>query len=198
VCGVILSFFWVAGVMAELSTQEFIKQFQEAVQRRDGKKIGQLVQQNPEAAKQAKLVLEKAGEGEGESAKMAKAMGGLLSQFLQALQANTGADDPNTAEMNRLNKEAEKYWLDSKYPEAIAKSEEGLKLARKLKNKKYIGRFLGNIGIMYGTLGQYEKGLTYFKQTLAIKREIGDKKGEGKIWAILAMFTGILGSTRKH
>lgn len=146
--GVFMALVWAAGAVAELSGEEFIRQFLEAVKKEDKAGMERLFQENPETAK-------------------------------QIVQEMRKEDDPNITEMDRLNEEAEKYWLASRYPEAIAKLEEGLKLAKKSNDKKYIGRFLGNIGIMYQNLGQYEKALSHYEQALAIHKEIGDRRGEG-------------------
>jgi tetratricopeptide (TPR) repeat protein len=149
----------ITSAAAEVSTEEFIRQLMDALQKKDARKIGQLVMQNPEAAKQAHRMLQKAGQGKDENAKIAKAVGDVLSQILQMLQ-KAGADDPETVEMKRLNEEAKKLWLGAKYPQAVAKLEEGLELAKKAGDKKKIGIFLGNIGTMYDDLGQYDKALT--------------------------------------
>jgi tetratricopeptide (TPR) repeat protein len=36
---------------------------------------------------------------------------------------------------------------------------------------------LGNLGNCYGSLGQYEKAIAYYQQSLKIKEEIGDRQG---------------------
>ncbi|MEP4888680.1 MAG: tetratricopeptide repeat protein [Aliiglaciecola sp.] len=44
---------------------------------------------------------------------------------------------------------------------------------------KILAETLGQIGKQYHHVGSYDKALTYFKQSLAIRQEIGDKSGEG-------------------
>lgn len=69
---------WAAGAMADLSAEDFMKQFMDALQKKDAEKIGQLVIQNPEVAKQAQQVLQKAGQGKDENAKTAKPVYGEI------------------------------------------------------------------------------------------------------------------------
>ncbi|NMG60677.1 tetratricopeptide repeat protein, partial [Geitlerinema sp. P-1104] len=39
---------------------------------------------------------------------------------------------------------------------------------------------MGNLGVAYGSLGQYERAIDFFEQHLEIAREIGDRAGEGR------------------
>ncbi len=140
--------FCITGLASEMTPEEFIRQFSEAVENEDNKKIGQLIQQNHKIA----------------------------AQVMQTLQ-----EKEDTAEMNRLQKEGEKTFQAANYPEALAKWEKGLELAKKSGNEQAISVFLCNIGIVYCTLGQYEKSLSYFEQALTIKRKIDDRWGESSV-----------------
>lgn len=42
-----------------------------------------------------------------------------------------------------------------------------------------LASLLGNIAYLHNSLGNYDQALTYYQQSLAIRQEIGDKKGEG-------------------
>ena len=46
-------------------------------------------------------------------------------------------------------------------------------------NTKTRAAALGSLGFSYHALGEYEKALAYMEKTLALRREIGDKQGEG-------------------
>ena len=92
---------------------------------------------------------------------------------------SAAADNSDMVEMNRLQEEGKKAFYAAKYPEAIAKWQKGLELAKKAGNKKYVSRFVGNIGVVFQNLGQYDRALSYYEQALAIDREIGDRRGEG-------------------
>ena len=65
--------------------------------------------------------------------------------------------------------------------EALAGWEAGLERAREADDKKYVGTFLTWIGIVYSDLGQYGKALEYLEQALAIRTEVGDRSGQGKV-----------------
>ncbi len=45
----------------------------------------------------------------------------------------------------------------------------------------------GNLGIVYDSLGEYQKAIEFYQQSLAIKREIGDRGGEAKAWFNLGL-----------
>ncbi len=82
------------------------------------------------------------------------------------------------ATLNRLFQEGAKAYYAADYRTVLEKWQEGLNKARTLGNKQYIGVFLGNIGVVYWTLGQHEQALEYFEQALAIHRELGERRGE--------------------
>ncbi len=48
-------------------------------------------------------------------------------------------------------------------------------------NWKYTAS-LTSLGIVYDSLGEYQKAIEFYQQSLAIKREIGDRRGEAKSW----------------
>ena len=50
---------------------------------------------------------------------------------------------------------------------------------RELGDRSGEGKTLGNIGIVYRSLGDYPQALDYYEQSLAIMRELGDRSGEG-------------------
>ncbi|MDM8547043.1 tetratricopeptide repeat protein [Candidatus Venteria ishoeyi] len=164
---------------AELSREQFMDQFLSAVQAKDAEKISQLLQENPATARKIQRALQ-AVEGEAENAQQARALGGLLGELLGAsAQSGDNAAGSDIAELQRLHREAEQAWNHSDYPTALEKWEQGLKLARQLKNRQAISAFIGNLGAVYDDLGQYAKALEYYEQALAIHREIGDRAGEG-------------------
>ncbi len=53
-----------------------------------------------------------------------------------------------------------------------------LSLCREIGDRLGEGNTLGNIGIVYDELGQYQEALAYYEQALAIAQEIGDRRGE--------------------
>jgi|GEM_PF-388040 len=62
---------------------------------------------------------------------------------------------------------------------AIDKWEQGLEIAKKTEHRQAISLFIGNLGLVYDDLGDYQKALAYYEQALGIDKEIGDKKGIG-------------------
>jgi tetratricopeptide (TPR) repeat protein len=156
----------VTGLRAEeISLKQFADEFVTAMQARDVDKIRQLLVANPNTAEQFQQVLARAGEDN---------LAGLLGKLRQSL---SGGDRNST--LDRLQEEGGKAYNISDYPTALEKLQAGLEKARELGNKRYISQFLGNIGLVYGDLGQYQKALSYYQQALEIKREIGDKRGIG-------------------
>lgn len=80
--------------------------------------------------------------------------------------------------MDRLQKQGEQAYYRAEYATAMEKWQQGLEIANRSGNKKYISRFTTGIGVIYDNLGQYEKALAYYKKALSIAREIGDRRGE--------------------
>jgi hypothetical protein len=54
-----------------------------------------------------------------------------------------------------------------------------------LDSNLYVIAFLGDIGMVYGRLAQYQKALKYYEQTLIVVRGIDGKSGEN------TFFTGV-------
>ena len=50
---------------------------------------------------------------------------------------------------------------------------------REIKDRRWEGTDLSNIGVVYSKSGQYQKALESYQQALAIHREIKDRRGEG-------------------
>jgi tetratricopeptide (TPR) repeat protein len=66
-----------------------------------------------------------------------------------------------------------------------------------LKNKKYHGTTLGNIGTAYIRLGEIRKAIEYYENALKISKEIGDKHIEGNSLGNLGNAYSQLGEARK-
>jgi len=62
---------------------------------------------------------------------------------------------------------------------AAAKCEEALKLCERAKSEKCAGYAANQAGYIFTQLGQYPKALEYYEKSLAIKKKLGDLKGEG-------------------
>ena len=51
-----------------------------------------------------------------------------------------------------------------------------------LRDRSGEGQALGNLGLAYYSLGQYQTAIDYHQQDLDIAREIGDRSGEAIAW----------------
>lgn len=70
--------------------------------------------------------------------------------------------------------------------ESIAWQESSIRAAEKLKNKKRVGLYSGNLGISYRQLGNFEKALECHSLSLAIAQEFNDEDGIASGMANLA------------
>lgn len=76
--------------------------------------------------------------------------------------------------LNDYNVEGAQAYNAGRYQKAIEIWSIGLERAKKQKNEKWTGYFLGNLSTVYFSLGQYDKSLKYDKQTLALSKKIKD------------------------
>ncbi|MEK7834285.1 MAG: tetratricopeptide repeat protein, partial [Acidobacteriota bacterium] len=81
--------------------------------------------------------------------------------------------------------------------ERIAWREVALSAARKLGNKDAQSWHLGNLGIAYWSLGEYQRAIEFHEQELAIEREIGNRNNEGKALNSLGNAYKDLGETQR-
>ena len=82
-------------------------------------------------------------------------------------------------EIVRIDEEATKLYDQSDFYGAAQKWEHGLKMAKRMDNKKVISAFMESLGLVYSNLGNYPKALSYHEQALKINRKIGNKQGKG-------------------
>jgi CHAT domain-containing protein/tetratricopeptide (TPR) repeat protein len=67
------------------------------------------------------------------------------------------------------------------YHGALDTFNRGLELAKKMNHRAGIGTFLGNIGTVYRSLGEYQKALSCFESAIEIAREIDEPSDEGSM-----------------
>jgi CHAT domain-containing protein/tetratricopeptide (TPR) repeat protein len=84
------------------------------------------------------------------------------------------------AQMSRLALAGKRAYDAANFPQALAKWEQGLKLAKKSGDQPAVADFLGNLGLVYDALGQYDRALEYLRQALAMHRELKDSRGEAQ------------------
>ncbi len=70
-------------------------------------------------------------------------------------------------------------------------------IAREIKDRQSEGHALGNLGLAYGSLGNYAKAIEYEQQSLVLAREIKDRQSEGKALGNLGNAYDSLGNYAK-
>jgi CHAT domain-containing protein/Tfp pilus assembly protein PilF len=106
-----------------------------------------------------------------------------------------------TVNVLKLKYEGYKLANAGHYPEAAVKLEQGLEQAKKLKNpllainrvdKRIYAAFLGNLGWVYGAMGQYDRALEYHQRALAVNREIKRRRFEaGELSALGGLYLNL-------
>jgi CHAT domain-containing protein/tetratricopeptide (TPR) repeat protein len=81
-----------------------------------------------------------------------------------------------TEEVQKLIKEGTDLYDHSKYKEALEKFEEGLRISRKLKNKRLESCFLMFLGKTSCCNKDYPQALNFLKESLSILKEIDDNQ----------------------
>ena len=59
------------------------------------------------------------------------------------------------------------------------------------------GTLYGNLGVLFRSLGEYQKAKEYHEKALAIATQIGDRKEEGKLYGNLGLVFRSLGEYQK-
>lgn len=101
----------------------------------------------------------------------------------------------------KLYEEAEKLYYQEGTKEAltsaIAKAEEALKLYRSAGDRLQEAIILNNIGFVYTNLGEQQKALQYFNQSLPVSRAIGDRRWEATALNNIGIVYSNLGEQQK-
>jgi len=74
-----------------------------------------------------------------------------------------------------------------RYDEALARLEQAVHAAHQADHRLFLGYALAGIGDVYRERGEYAKAATHYRHSLDIRREIGDRTGEGWMLHHLAM-----------
>ncbi len=107
----------------------------------------------------------------------------ILIVFLFLLTNAVLAQDAK--DYDKLRAEAENYLMQGKFNDSLAKYEQALVIAEKLKDKNKIAFIMGSMGVIYKKFRQYDKALECYQKSVDLYREVGDKKYEG-------IFTGYM------
>jgi CHAT domain-containing protein len=101
-------------------------------------------------------------------------------------------DTTHTAEAERLLQQASQQYQTSQFQAALQSLQQALTIYQQIGDKAEEGATLGNIGLVYGGLGQYANALKYYQQALVIFKQVSDKTGEGETLNNLgAVYSGL-------
>ena len=107
--------------------------------------------------------------------------------------------DPN-AEAEKAFDEAQQLYEEGTAESrrgAIAKWEEALLLFRKTGNLSREALTLYNIGVVYSSLGEKQKALTFYNQALLLRQQVGDQGGEAQTLNNIGNVYSSLGEKQK-
>ncbi|MCK4469196.1 MAG: tetratricopeptide repeat protein [Desulfobacterales bacterium] len=126
----------------------------------------------------------------------------IITMFIFTLPA--GALAASVDDGWQLIDEGIRLYHKSDFYGAAKKWEKALRIFEEHNFKKGISAAIGNLGVVYWNLGQYQKALNFYENALAIKKEIGDRKGEGgdlgnigNVYADLGQYQKALGFYEK-
>ncbi|MGJ3251911.1 MAG: tetratricopeptide repeat protein [Elainellaceae cyanobacterium] len=125
------------------------------------------------------------------------------SHFLQT-DFVLAQSEPAEARLNRANRllqQGIQQALVSHFREALQSWQQALEIYREpevqaafpQESRQGEGNALGNLGIAYRNLGDYQQAIDLYEQYLAIAREIGDRRGEGNALGNLGLAYWSLG-----
>ena len=112
----------------------------------------------------------------------------LKLKFLDSTAVAQTVND-RKAEADRLLEQGRKQFRSSQFKQALQSWEESLAIYREIgdtpegssyANREGIANSLGNLGIVYASLGDYRKAIDYQVQSLAISKEIGNRLGQAQ------------------
>ncbi|MEA5466939.1 CHAT domain-containing protein [Leptothoe sp. PORK10 BA2] len=106
------------------------------------------------------------------------AVSGLTLETLSPRAAWAQTDLSSQAD--RLRDEGLELYRVSQWRQALDNWQQALELYRQAGDRGGEATTLGNIGVIYNSLGDYPQALDYQEQSLALSRELGDRVGESR------------------
>ncbi|OFX89910.1 MAG: hypothetical protein A2W99_08925 [Bacteroidetes bacterium GWF2_33_16] len=113
-----------------------------------------------------------------------------FSQLFSVAQVNIDSlktiwndeNQPDTIRINALNEMVWGGYLYSQPDSAFYYANQGFELAKKKELKKELAIIINTQGVSFMIRGDYSSALEYYKESLKIKEEIGDKQGISKTY----------------
>jgi len=183
-------------VSGEILPERFIEEFLMAIENieKEGfEKVRQLFSENPNALKENLAFFEEAAQGEGKDAEQAKEILELLNKTQEMVLKYENEQNNILPEIFRLHKEGTQAYDNFDYSTALKKWEEGLELAQQIDYKFNIASFSSDIAKVYKILGQFEKSLDFYQQSMAAFKEINDEEMIGHLLGVIANVYSDLG-----
>jgi tetratricopeptide (TPR) repeat protein len=182
-----LIIFSVAGLRAaEISVEQFETEFFTALQAKNFEKIGQLLINNPNTAKQFQEVTR--ADKKSIFLTVIGIVYNNLGQYQTSLDYHKQALTINREIIkNRYGEGVNLGGIGlghanlGQYQIALDYYQKALAIFREIKNRHQEGGILSNIGNVYNDLGQYQTALDYYQQALTIFREIKNRDSEGMV-----------------
>lgn len=89
------------------------------------------------------------------------------------------------------------FYMKGDYAGALSAYFSGLRIYKQCKGQHEIGRFYNNIGIIYSSFGEYDKGVRYYKAAYGAWHKNGDKSNEYKVLTNLIGVYVLVGNTKE-
>ncbi|BAY60055.1 TPR repeat-containing protein [Calothrix brevissima NIES-22] len=101
------------------------------------------------------------------------------------------------AEADRLLKQGIEQFQTSQFTTALQSWQQALSIYREIQDRQGEEKALGNLGLVYNSLGDYKKAIDYHQQVLAIAQSIKDRQSEGAALGNLGIAYYSLGDYKK-
>lgn len=179
--------------VAQPTSEDFLNQFSQAVRNGDFEKAEAMVKSHPQIAGDARFMHIRDGD-------VLRHLTRMLTRHLES-QPQIDPAVKAVRDMNRLYGEGQEAMLAADYQAAIRKWKEGLTIAQSGGNQRAAAAFLGNLGTVYDTLGQYGEALDNYLAALSIDRKLNDLWGLGADLSnvgVIQLHLGQYGEARKN
>jgi tetratricopeptide (TPR) repeat protein len=113
----------------------------------------------------------------GKAEDLAKEQKATIKAFEQAI-ANLKSHQAEGGLIETWNRLGNFFQRQSNFIEAVNAHQQSLNLSQKLQDERREAYSLGNLGIAYVSLQQYQRAIEFLQRTLELTRAIGDTQGE--------------------